>query len=133
MYRLTEEQYKNIIEKQEKSKKTTKKSKYGNKKVIYQGITFDSKMECELFMYLKVKFKNIILQPKFTLQDKFKDNQNQTIRAIEYKADFQIGNIVIDCKGFATKDFLIKQKLFKYKYPQYKLLVGNYKQLTELL
>ena len=99
--------------------KNEKTSKYGNKKVWYIGICFDSKVELEFYLYLLTQYdkKDIILQPKFELQPKFK-YLNNNIRSIDYIADFQVGEIIYDVKGFATTDFKIKAKIFKYKYPE---------------
>ena len=69
-----------------------KNSKYGNKKVVIDGIEFDSKKEGRYFQQLKLMerqglIKDIRLQVKFELQPKYKKN-NKTIRAINYIADF---------------------------------------------
>lgn len=118
--------------------KLKSKSKYGNKKTFVKGVenSFDSKMEADFYLFLKniccYSKEQIILQPVFELQPKFKDNQNKLIRSITYKADFQIDNYVIDIKGFETKDFIIKSKIFKYKYPDLRLLVGTSKEIKVL-
>lgn len=104
-------------------------NKYKNKKIEYNGIKFDSKMEMDFYLYLlkiypKEIFDNIEikLQPKFLLQSSFRDN-GKLYREISYIADFEItkneteSSIVFDVKGFKTKDFIIKEKLFRYKYP----------------
>jgi len=108
-------------------------NKYNAIKSSFNNITFDSKMEMKLYQYLLCKYDNLILQPKFNLQPSFKDNFGKSIRAIDYIADFQIGDIVIDCKGFVTKDFKIKEKLFKFRYAELKLLIGTYKELVNLI
>jgi hypothetical protein len=37
------------------------------------------------------------------------------VKAITYKPDFWVGNIIIECKGFETPEWKIKKKLvFKY-------------------
>lgn len=51
------------------------------------------------------------------------DNKIEINRAIKYIADFYIeyadGSIkVIDVKGIKTADFKIKEKMFKYRYPE---------------
>lgn len=98
------------------------RSKYKNKKAEYDGIKFDSKLEMDFYLHLMAKgYKDIILQPKFELQPKFRDNTGTLNRAITYIADFQIGNVVYDVKGMETTDFKIKKKLFKYKYPELEL------------
>jgi hypothetical protein len=68
------------------------------------------------------KIKDISLQHKFELQPSFKKN-GKTIRAITYIADFvyfdleRMVNVVEDVKGYKTKEYLLKKKLFEYKYP----------------
>lgn len=99
-------------------------NKYKNKKVECDGIVFDSIAEMNRYCELKLLqlggiIENLQLQPTFILQDKFIKN-GVTYRAIKYKADFMYQEngktIVEDVKGFKTKEFLIKQKLFEAKY-----------------
>ena len=102
-------------------------SKYFSKKAVVDGIEFDSKAEAKRYCELKLleragKIKDLSLQHKFELQPSFKKN-GKTIRAIVYVADFvyfdleRMVNVVEDVKGFATKEYLLKKKLFEYKYP----------------
>ncbi|MBO0959547.1 DUF1064 domain-containing protein [Neobacillus sp. MM2021_6] len=100
-------------------------SKYGNKKTVVDGITFDSKAESIYYSQLKwlkqaKQIKDFKLQPKFVLQEGFKKN-GKTFRSITYKADFKVyrldGSIeIVDIKGAITKEFAIKRKLFERKY-----------------
>lgn len=99
-------------------------SKYNSKKIEYNGIKFDSKMEKDYYIYLlKLKEKgevvNIELQPSFLLLDKFK-YKDKTIRKITYKADFKVTYKdhveVVDIKGMMTDVFKIKRKMFLSKY-----------------
>ncbi len=101
------------------------KNKYGAKKAIVDGITFDSIAESKYYEQLKwlkqaKQIKDFELQPKFTLQEAFKKN-GKTFRKIDYKADFKIYNLdgtieIVDIKGKITKEFAIKRKLFERKY-----------------
>jgi len=104
-----------------------KRSKYGNKKTKIDGYNFDSKRES--LYYLKYKRQQIdgkitklTLQPSFIIQDKFKDRDGVSHRAIKYVADFKFiedGQIVIvDVKGFLTDIFKIKKKMFLFRYPE---------------
>lgn len=73
------------------------KTKYGNKKVIIDGIQFDSKKEGKRYLELKLllkakKIKDLELQPKFELQPMFKKN-GKTYRKINYIADFKYFDI----------------------------------------
>jgi len=101
------------------------KSKYLSKKTIIDNIIFASKKEANRYLELKLleragKIENLELQPVFELQPTFKKN-GKTYRAIKYMADFkynEINKIVIeDTKGFKNKVYLLKRKLFEYKYP----------------
>ena len=101
-----------------------KQSKYKNKKIIYNGIKFDSKRECkrykELLLLLKAnEIKDLQLQKRFVLQDSFKF-QGKTIRSITYIADFvyydKKGNMIVeDTKGVKTEVYKIKKKMFQKK------------------
>ena len=105
----------------------TKKSKYRNKKIIIDEITFDSTKEGKRYLELKQKEKlgeisDLVLQMKFELLPKYKIN-GKTIRAISYVADFvykENGNEVIEdvkaSKKFQTDVYKLKKKLFEYKY-----------------
>ncbi|MGL5962392.1 MAG: DUF1064 domain-containing protein [Cetobacterium sp.] len=96
------------------------KSKYRNKKVVVDGIVFDSISESKFYKNIKEMGIEFELQPVFPLQESFKKN-GKTIRRIDYIADFKIGNRVIDIKGVETEAFKIKKKLFEYKYKDLKL------------
>lgn len=102
-------------------------SKYHNIKTSVDGIVFDSKAEAYRYMELKLLLKageitDLILQPKFVLQDRFKDGK-KTIGAITYIADFMYqegdNTVVEDVKGVETAVFKLKEKLFLFRYPQY--------------
>lgn len=102
----------------------TKQNKYHNKKVIYDGIEFDSEKEKNRYIGLKQLerlgvIQNLQRQVKYELQPSFKLN-GKTIRSITYIADFvyiQDGaEIIEDVKGMRTKEYLLKKKMFEYKY-----------------
>lgn len=97
-------------------------SKYNAKKTVVDGIEFDSIREadryCELKLLEKAKeIRNLELQSRFLLQDKFKDKQGNTHRKVEYVADFMYidkcgKTIVEDVKGVLTDVYKLKKKLF---------------------
>ena len=104
-------------------------SKYGNKKVLIDGIKFDSMAEGRRYKELKLMqragiIKELELQPRFLLQESFKKN-GKTYRKIEYSADFRYienGKIIVeDVKGKETEVFKLKHKLFEYKYKDLEL------------
>ena len=92
-----------------------KKSKYGAKKTKIDGHTFDSQKEAEYYSDLKFKtmageIQGFCLQPTFILAN-----------GVKYKADFIVFNNdgsfeIIDVKGFKTKEYKIKKKIFEDKY-----------------
>lgn len=100
--------------------------KYHNKKVEYDGYTFDSIREKNYYIKLKLlekagKIKELELQKEYELQPSFKLN-NKTSRKITYRADFTYKTTeddklhVVDVKGFRTDVYKLKKKLFEYKY-----------------
>lgn len=102
-------------------------SKYHAKKTEVDGIVFDSKKEAERYLELKLmeragKINSLVLQPKFELQEGYENVEGKKIRAIYYKADFMYYDrtahvtVVEDVKGFKTKEYAIKKKLFEYRY-----------------
>ena len=116
--KLSQRQYHNIFGKQ--------KNKYNNKRVKYNGINFASQKEFKRYLYLldqqtKGYIKDLVLQPRFELQEKF-EKGGVKYRAITYVADFQYFDtrlnktIVEDTKGFITDVYRIKKTLFEKKY-----------------
>lgn len=106
----------------------TYRSKYHNKKIVLDGIEFDSKVEALRWCDLKVLNKaghitNLERQVEFELIPSQKDpaTGKHAERAVKYVADFvyndKDGNMVVeDVKGVKTKDYIIKRKLMLYKY-----------------
>lgn len=104
------------------------KSKYKAKKIVVDGIKFDSIAEGDYFYKLKKmklvgEIKDFEMQPKYTVQEKFTHPTEGNIRAIVYKADFAVvlnggDYYIVDVKGQSTPVALIKRKMFlqKYKY-----------------
>ena len=102
------------------------RSKYHNKKIEVDGITFDSRKEARRFQELRLMEKtgdisNLELQKRFELIPKQKDANGRTIRACGYVADFvyldKDGKQVIeDVKGMRTDVYKLKKKLMLYVY-----------------
>lgn len=109
-----------------------KPSKYRARKTEIDGIKFASKKEANYYCELQLRqrageIKSFELQPAFVLQEAFVKN-GVRIREIKYIADFKVfypgGRVeIIDTKGFCTKDFLLKKKMFEYKYPDMELVI----------
>jgi len=101
-------------------------SKYRNVKTVVDGITFDSKREADRYCELKLlqragKITDLRLQVPFELQPAFTLN-GKKIRAIHYIADFMYAQdgvyVVEDVKGQRTKEYMLKRKMYAYKYGQ---------------
>ena len=103
--------------------------KYGNKKTEYDGHIFDSLAERRRYQELKLllaagQIVDLELQPKYILVPKQKGE-----RELTYTADFRYREpipftdpaayvvVVEDVKGFKTKDYIAKRKLFKWLHP----------------
>ena len=123
--RITAKEYRKLT-------KRRTKSKYGNKKVKIDSLTFDSKAEALYYSELKIRQKTgeilfFRVQPRYRLLDGF-EKDGKRHRPIDYIADFEIhhkdGSIeVVDIKGYKTDVFRIKEKLFNAKYPHKLTLV----------
>ena len=92
-----------------------RKSKYRANKVSIDGHTFDSQKEADYYCELKIKLQakeinGFCLQPTFILAP-----------GLKYKADFIVfhkdnSTEVIDVKGFRTKEYIAKKKVFEDKF-----------------
>lgn len=96
-----------------------KRSKFNNRKVIIDGITFDSTAEGRRYGYLKI-FKQAGTIKDFEIQKEFTFTVND-VEVCKYRADFMVvllDDTVIfeDVKGVITKEFSIKFKLMKAIY-----------------
>ncbi|MBH0311276.1 DUF1064 domain-containing protein [Alcaligenes nematophilus] len=98
------------------------KRKYGNRKTVIDGHTFDSKREAARYGVLKLlertgTITDLELQPRFELIPKQRRDDGRPERACEYVADFRYtdtrtGQTVIeDAKGMRTRDYIVKRKL----------------------
>lgn len=109
---------KDFVEKTRPPEATKKKQKYGNTKVLYNDILFDSIKECEHYKILKLRehegqIKDVETQVVFTL------NVNDK-KVCNYIADFRYTDCktglveVIDVKSEATRKlptYRLKKKL----------------------
>jgi hypothetical protein len=108
-------------------------NKFHAKKVVIDGIEFDSKRESEYYSHF-VDMANagivtkIECHPRYTLLDFFRGNDGKAERAITYRPDFRLtytdGTIeVVEVKSKRTAkepDYIMRRKLFKSKYPDVK-------------
>ena len=98
-------------------------------KRTYQGIVFDSEMEMNYYVDVVLKglesgeILSCERQKRYVLQPKFTRSTGEKIRAVYYDADFFLvyadgRRQVIDVKGHAEKDAVLKRKMFWYAYPE---------------
>lgn len=112
----------------------TYRSKYGNKKITVDGVTFDSQKELSRYAELKImerygKISDLQRQVKFilipaqyepdTVSKRGGVKRGKLIeRECSYIADFVYTEngkqVVEDTKGFRTADYKIKRKLMLY-------------------
>ena len=105
------------------------KSKYKNVKTAGYDSKKESKRSKELALLLRAGvIKELEEQKVFVLQDSFKARATkppykiETVRAIKYITDFYYYDcqrqeyVAEDVKGFKTKDYLIKSKMFRKTY-----------------
>mgnify|MGYP003148249089 CR=1 FL=1 len=90
-----------------------KRNKYGNKKVIIDGLKFDSKAEGNRYLVLKdrlqrLEISNLEMQPMFPVHINGK-------RVCKYFADFKYTHqgqeIIEDVKGARTAIYRLKKKM----------------------
>jgi len=112
-------------------------AKYHNRKYIFDGIEFDSKLEGCRYLFLKDMEREgmirdlrrqveYVLIPKQTevvpvqLKTKIKLVERVVEQPVKYVADFvyKVGalntTVIEDTKGFKTPDYVIKRKLMRF-------------------
>ena len=104
-------------------KRADRRSKYRNIKTTSRGITFDSRKEA-------LRYNDLLLLQRV---GKITDLKRQVLfelippqggeRGVSYYADFTYcedgKSIAEDVKGIRTSVYIIKRKLFKWRYPEY--------------
>lgn len=96
-------------------------TKYGNRKVVVDGIQFDSLREARRYRELKLLeragvIRDLKLQVKFQLIPAQKKPSGGTERACTYTADFVYKDstgreVVEDAKGMHTQQYVIRRKM----------------------
>jgi len=96
-----------------------KKHKYNAKKVVIDGIKFDSTREGRMYSMLKKFNIPFEMQYKYEVQPKFRCSDDKGIRSIYMLIDFRVPYngyfLYIDPKGMITPEAKIKFKMLKYK------------------
>lgn len=126
------------------------------KKTKVNGITFDSQLEASHYIYFlnHPKIKILKLQPSYDLQEAFiyddpltldnkSGNTTRSMSKMIYTADFLLEiegldfPVVIETKGFKRSDYMIRRKLFLYKYvkdkPLYWIELKTLKDAKEVI
>jgi uncharacterized protein DUF1064 len=115
-----------------------KRSKYGAKKVLVNGIRFDSKREAARYQFLKAReeageISNLELQPSFKLKSGdrpilLKSKGYPNGRQATYFADFaywcpvQEKRVVEDSKGMKTDVYKLKKAIVEAQFPGVKIV-----------
>jgi len=104
-------------------------NKYGAKKIEIDGRVFPSKRESEYYLIYKDMLNRgeivkLELQPKFTLIPAYTTKAGKKVRPCHYTADFLLTypdgrEKVVEVKGYRTRDYMLRRKLFEYKYQQF--------------
>lgn len=114
---MTTNQYRQLLENRGAIPLTV--SKYHSRKKEVDGFLFDSAAEAKRFQELRALasakvIRKLELQPKFLLQEGFRDSTGKRHRPITYKADFRYvenGKVIVeDSKGFRTEAYRLKWK-----------------------
>lgn len=110
------------------------RNKYGNRKVVIDDITFASRKEAKYYLYLKQRetdgeIPGFRMQVPYELipavwaeEEKQLKTKTKTVRkclqrAVHYVADFVYtdpatgSEVVVDTKGFRTKEYILKRKM----------------------
>jgi hypothetical protein len=100
-------------------------------KRTFNGIVLDSDKEAEFYqyhlipLYNKGEISNIIIHPKYVLQEGYVNREGKKILPIYYELDFEYTKngeqILIDIKGMILSEMKLKKKIFEFKYPDKKL------------
>lgn len=106
--------------------KPKQKSKYHARKIMVDGIYFDSEVEADYYCYLKFlqmagEIDGFCRQARFLVT-----NGTETERGTEYVVDFVVfmpdrTYKIIDVKGVKTDAFKLKMKDLREKYPKLKV------------
>lgn len=98
---------------------TAKRSKYGNRKTVVDGITFHSKKEAEHYRKLKLLHDNGRITD-LRLQVRYHLHGPHGARITTYVADFVYvldgDTLVVDVKGHRTSEYKTKRKWMQDEY-----------------
>lgn len=103
------------------------KSKYGNRKCVVCGISFDSEMEGRRYLVLRDmlvrgEISKLKLQPEFTITESYRLPDGKQVKAMRYRADFSYerdGELIVEdvkTPGTKTRVYINKSKAMYEKY-----------------
>jgi hypothetical protein len=105
------------------------RNKYGAKQIMIDGHMFPSHREAEYYLTYKSmlddgEIVDLELQPRFTLIPAYTNHAGKKVRPCHYTADFLLTypdgrQRVIEVKGFKTRDYMLRRKMFEYKFKEY--------------
>lgn len=126
--RMTADEYRKLMQ------APVSTSKYHNTRVRYDGIYFDSRIECSRYAILKSAqeskwISDLKVHPRYVLTEACEVGGIKQ-RAVEYEADFEYQwqgqTITEDVKGFITPDAKRKIKQFQARYNRIVYIVTDY-------
>jgi hypothetical protein len=104
-------------------------NKYGAKSVTIDGHVFPSKRESQYYLLYRDMLKRgeivkLELQPKFIIIPAYTNHAGKKVRPCHYTADFLLHfpdarKMVVEVKGFRTRDYMLRRKLFEWQYSEY--------------
>ncbi len=109
-----------------------RRGKYNAVKTEIDGITFDSKGEAARYQELRLAeragdIRELRVHTRWELVPGWRDKHGKKWRAITYESDFDYWEgdqfVVEDFKGFKTQVFRIKEKLFRFNYPEFEFRI----------
>lgn len=103
--------------------------KYGAAPIVEGGYRFDSQAEAVRYAQLLLmvsagQIQDLRVHPAYVLQEAFRDRAGVRVAAVRYVADFSYVEtvttvtVVEDVKGARTAVYLLKAKLFRFRYPE---------------
>lgn len=103
-----------------------KKTKYKNKKTVYNGNKYDSKKEAKYAyqLNLRLRAKDIKKWQRQVRMPIYINNKKICVYILDFKITHNDNSIeFVDVKGFETDVFKLKKKMFEAYYPQYRLSI----------
>ena len=103
-----------------------RRNKFGAKKTVVDGITFDSQREAKRYSELKLlqragQISHLELQPAFKLSVGDRPVRFASGRQAVYRADFAYWDgkkrVVEDAKGFRTAEYKLKRAIVEAMHP----------------